>query len=244
MRILTLTKRNAKEIFRDPLTVFFGLGFPVILLLLLSLIQSNVPVEMFVIERLAPGICVFGLSFIALFSGLIISKDRTSAFLMRLYSSPVKPYEFIAAYILPFVPLSLLQSTVCIAIAVPLGLEVNVNIIFMFLAIIPVALMYIGLGILAGTFLSDKQVGGVCGALLTNISAWLSGIWFDISLLGNTLERVAYCLPFANAVELVRSAYSGDGNIMKYLPVVMIYTVVLFAGSVIMFTKKIKSDTK
>ncbi len=27
--------------------------------------------------------------------------------------------------------------------------------------------------------MTDKQVGGICGAALTNLSGWLSGIWFD-----------------------------------------------------------------
>ncbi len=245
MRILILTKRNIKEILRDPLTVFFGIGFPIVLLLLLSLIQSNVPVEMFVIDRLAPGVAVFGLSFISLFSGFLISKDRGSAFLMRLYSSPIKPYEFIIAYILPFIPLSLLQSLACVLVSIPLGLEINVGIPVMMLMILPVAFMYIGFGILAGAFFSDKQVGGICGALLTNLSAWLSGIWFDISLLGNTLERIAYCLPFANAVKLVTSGYSGNmSGIISALPWVMGYVLLLFGSAVITFSRKIKSDSK
>ena len=66
------------------------------MILLLSAIQSNVPVTLFEIHHLAPGICVFGLLF--------------------------------------------------------------------------------------GSILTDKQVGGICGAILTNLSAWLSGTWFDLEL--------------------------------------------------------------
>ena len=46
MRALTFAKRTAKEILRDPLTLAFGLGFPVVLLLLLSAIQANIPVPL------------------------------------------------------------------------------------------------------------------------------------------------------------------------------------------------------
>ena len=63
MRILTLVNRNTKELLRDPLNLFFGLGFPLVLIFLLSAIQANIPVPLFEIERLAPGITVFGLSF-------------------------------------------------------------------------------------------------------------------------------------------------------------------------------------
>ena len=47
MRILTFAKRNLKEIVRDPLNLCFLFGFPVVLLLLLSAIQANIPVSLF-----------------------------------------------------------------------------------------------------------------------------------------------------------------------------------------------------
>ena len=68
MRMLTFVKRNVLEILRDPLNLAFGLGFPLVLLLLLSAIQANVPVALFEIGHLTPGITVFGLSFLTLFS--------------------------------------------------------------------------------------------------------------------------------------------------------------------------------
>ena len=55
MRMLTFARRNAREIVRDPLTIAFGLGFPIVLMLLLSAIQANVPVPLFEIEHLSPG---------------------------------------------------------------------------------------------------------------------------------------------------------------------------------------------
>ena len=47
MRMLSFSNRNLKEIVRDPLTVAFSLGFPLVLLLLLSAIQANILVPMF-----------------------------------------------------------------------------------------------------------------------------------------------------------------------------------------------------
>ena len=81
MKMLTFAGRCSKEILRDPLNLMFGLGFPVVLLLLLSAIQANVPVELFAIAHLAPGIAVFGLSFLTLFSATLIARDRESALL-------------------------------------------------------------------------------------------------------------------------------------------------------------------
>ena len=79
MKMLTFAKRNAKEILRDPLNLGFMFGFPLVLILILSAIQANIPVSLFEIGHLTPGISVFGLSFMTLFSATVISKDRSSS---------------------------------------------------------------------------------------------------------------------------------------------------------------------
>ena len=210
MRMLTFAKRNAKEILRDPINLFFGLGFPLVLLLLLSAIQANVPVDLFKIQYLAPGIAVFGLAFMTLFSATIIAKDRGSSLLQRLYTTPMKPGDFILGYTLPIIPISVMQSVICYASALLLELEFSVNIIFAVLFIIPVSLLYTAMGLLCGSVLTDKQVGGICGALLTNLSAWLSGIWFDLELVGGVFKKIAYALPFVHAVDMERAVLSGN----------------------------------
>ena len=176
MKLFAFSNRTAKEIIRDPLTLFFGLGFPIVILGLLTAIQANVPVPMFELPNLTPGITVFGLSFMTLFAALLVSKDRESALLQRLYTSPLKASDFIFGYALPLIPISVTQCVVCYLFAVILGLKLTVNVVFALLFIIPIALFYIFLGLMFGSVLGSKQVGGICGALLTNLTAWLSGI--------------------------------------------------------------------
>lgn len=241
MKMISLSVRNAKEILRDPLNLAFGLGFPLLLILLLSAIQANIPVSLFEIEHLAPGITVFGLSFMTLFTATLISKDRGSSLLRRLYTTPLGPIDFILAYTLPVIPISIMQSVVCYVAAIALGLPVTVNLLYALVLIIPVSLLYIALGLLFGSILTDKQVGGVCGALLTNLSAWCSGIWFDLELVGGAFRTVSYALPFVHAVELERAAVSGSfGDILPHLAVVLAYTIVLFTLAVLLFLRGMK----
>lgn len=243
MRTLTFASRNLKEIIRDPLNLAFGLGFPAVLLLLLSAIQANIPVSLFEIERLAPGVAVFGLSFMTLFSATVISKDRGSSLLQRLYTTPMTPADFILGYTLPIIPLSVIQSVFCFATAALLGLEISVNVAFAVLLIIPISLFYVALGLLCGSLLNDKQVGGVCGALLTNLSAWLSGIWFDLDLVGGVFKKIAYMLPFVHAVELERAAVSGDFNgLISHLPWVLVYAVIILLLAVAAFLRQMKKQ--
>ena len=241
MRMLTFAKRNAKEILRDPLNLFFGLGFPLVLILLLSAIQANVPVPLFEIQHLAPGITVFGLSFMTLFSAIVIAKDRGSSLLQRLYTTPLTPADFILGYTLPMIPISMAQCVICYMAAIALGLDITVNILFAVVLIIPISILYIGLGVLCGSILNDKQVGGVCGALLTNLSAWLSGIWFNLDLVGGAFKNVAYLLPFVHAVELERAVIIGNWSaVLPHLWWVLGYAMVILTFAVLLFLRQMK----
>lgn len=242
MKILTLSSRNTKEILRDPLTAVFSIGFPVILLLLLSAIQANIPVEMFEIETLAPGMTVFGLAFMTLFSATLISKDRESALLQRLYTSPLKAFDFIIGYALPILPLSIAQSIICYITAFFLGLKITVSVLYAVLFIIPISLFFISLGLMCGSVLSVKQVGGICGALLTNITAWLSGIWFDLELVGGAFKKIANMLPFIHAVELERAVLAGNySGIFPHIWWVLGYTLVISVAATALFLRQMKS---
>ena len=239
MRMLTFAKRNAKEILRDPLNLFFGLGFPLVLILLLSAIQANIPVAMFEIPHLAPGITVFGLAFMTLFSATIIAKDRGSSLLQRLYTTPLTPLDFILGYTLPIIPIAVAQSFVCYVVALLLGLELSVNILYAVVLVIPISVLYIAMGLLFGSMLTDKQVGGVCGGLLTNLSAWLSGTWFDLELVGGSFKKISYALPFVHAVEMERAALSGNfGEILPHFAWVMAYSLVVSLLAVLMFLRQ------
>lgn len=208
--MLAFAKRNLKELVRDPINCIFGFCFPVVLILLLTGIQANIPVKLFVIQDLTPGITVFGLSFMTLFSASIIAKDRSSALLQRLYTTPLGPVDFILGYTLPILPLALGQALVCYLVALLLGLDGTVNIVFALLGIIPVSLLFVALGLLCGSVFTEKQVGGICGGLLTNLAGWMAGIWFDLDLVGGTFQQIARLLPFVHGVELEKALLSGD----------------------------------
>ena len=243
MRMWTFARRNAKEIIRDPINLAFGLGFPIVLILLLSAIQANVPIPLFEIAHLSPGICVFGLSFMTLFSATLIAKDRGSSLLQRLYTTPLRSVDFILGYTLSIIPFAVAQSAVCYIVAIILGLDISVKILFAVLLVIPISFFYIALGLLFGSILNDKQVGGVCGGLLTNLSAWLSGAWFDLELVGGVFKRIAYVLPFVHAVELERAVLAGSyGDILPHLCWVLGYAVVVFVIAVLLFLRQMKKQ--
>lgn len=241
MRTITFAKRCGKEILRDPINLAFGLGFPLVLIFLLSAIQANVPVSLFEIEALTPGITVFGLSFMTMFSASLISKDRESAFLQRLYTTPLTEIDFIVGYMLPLIPFAICQCVICYLVSIPLGLNLNVNIFWAIVGIIPISIFNIAFGLFFGSFLGVKQVGGICGGLFVNLSAWLSGIWFDLELVGGAFKKIALVLPFYHAVELEKSLFKGnfDGAFAHVLPI-LLYGLLVTVLAVFCFLRQMK----
>ncbi len=241
MRLLAFSGRTAKEILRDPLSLGFGLGFPLVLIFLLSAIQANIPVSLFEIQSLTPGITVFGLSFMTLFSATLVAKDRESALLQRLYTTPLTARDFIFGYTMPILPIALAQSVICYLAGIVLGLPVTATILYAVLFNIPASLFFIALGLLCGSLLGVKQVGGICGALLTNLTAWLSGVWFDLDLVGGIFRKIANVLPFVHAVELERAVLGGNyADIFPHLYWVLGYTLAAVALAVYFFLRQMR----
>ena len=241
MKMMTFAKRCTKEILRDPINLIFGLGFPLVLLILLSTLQKNIPVSLFEIDTLTPGITVFGLSFMTLFSATLVAKDRESAFLQRLYTTPLTGFDFIAGYMLPMLPIAVGQTLVCYLFAIPLGLTVRANIIYAVIGIIPMAVFNIALGLLCGSVFGVKQVGGICGALLTNLSAWLSGVWFDLELVGGAFKKIAYALPFVHAAEAEKALFCGDFKLgITHILPVLVYSALSTVMAVFCFLRQMK----
>lgn len=243
MRMMTFARRCAREILRDPIDLGFGLGFPLVLLVLLSTIQANIPVSLFEIDTLTPGITVFGLSFLTLFSATLVAKDRESAFLQRLYTTPLTGLDFILGYMLPLLPIAVGQTVICYLFASVLGLRVSINILYAVAGIVPMAVFNIALGLLCGSILGVKQVGGVCGALLTNLSAWLSGVWFDLELVGGFFEKAANALPFVHAAQLAKNLFAGNfETASSHLLPVLLYCTGTTLIAVCLFLRQMKKQ--
>lgn len=243
MKMTVFAKRNLRELIRDPLTLIFGLGFPLTLMLIFSLMQKNIPElpPVFQMNTLAPGLAVFGFSFITLFLALLMATDRDSSFLTRLFAAPLRGVDFISGYALPLIPFAVVQGAICFGVALLLGLTPSIWLLFGLLMLIPCAMLYISIGLLFGAVFTSKQVGGM-SSILINLAAWLSGTWFPVESLGKGFTAVCRCLPFLQAVELVRAATAGNlAGILVPLLWVLGWTAAIFGVAVWLFSKNMKN---
>ena len=235
MRSLSLVKRNMKEIYRDPVSSLLGLGLPVALLFLFTSIYQKIQVEMFSAKMLTPGIIIFSYSFLMMFSATLMAKDRQNAFLLRLFSTPLRPVDFILAYLLPFLPLALIMMTVCLLVGFLLG-AVYLNILWVILILFMMALSCIGLGMIMGALLSVNQISGIGSLMITSISLF-GNIWTPLEIMGGLFSKIGYAMPFAHAMDTIRWLVEGNPitGVAGHFTWVLVYTVVLTLGGVLAF---------
>ena len=241
MRALVFAGRNTKELLRDPLSLLFLIALPLVMLFVFSAINSSVPVEQFQIGRIGPGIAMFSLTFIALFSGMLLAGDRESSFLARRLASPLTAVDFLAGYTWPLLGIALAQITMCFAASFTLGLPVTANVLLAIVVLLPAAFFFIGCGLLMGTLLTAGQVGGG-SALLINVAGFLGGIWLPLQLIGGGFKAVADLLPFSHAVQAAQAAIAGDvAAILPHLTWCIGYAVAVVALAVLVFRKRMST---
>ena len=242
MRFLSLANRNMKEIYRDPVSISLGVAMPVILLMLFISIGKNTPIEMFTPKALTPGIIVFSFAFLMMFSAMLLSKDRQSAFLTRLLASPLKPTDYILAYSLPLLPIAILQIIVCFIVGIIFGVPLSLSILYSLVILIPVAFVFIGLGMILGSLLTENQISGA-GTIIIIITSLLGGAWMNLKMVGGAFESIAYALPFAHAIDGARSILTGSslGNVTTDLCWVVGYALVFLLLGIVSFRWKTHS---
>ena len=241
-RMTAFAGRNGKELLRDPVTLIFGVALPVALLAIMSLIQSNAPVEVFAIRSLAPGIAAFSLAFVSMFAAMLIAKDKSTSFLLRVFASPMLPWEYILGYALPMLPIGAAQCVVCFLTALCFGLPFDWNIFGAVAVLLPSAVLYTAFGLLFGVLLNDKQAAPV-NSILVQCAALLGGTWFAPSLVGGAFETICNLLPFVHATESARAALAGDyAAALPHLAWIAGWAVLLFVAAVLLFKRKMQEN--
>ena len=221
MRTLNFAKRNFKEIIRDPLSIIFAIILPLFLLFIFQ--QFKIPNDAYKLENFTPGIMIFSFSFITLFTAMLISKDRTTSLLTRLGISPMKPIEYILGYMISFIPIILLQNILLFIIAV----------------------LFIAMGILIGSLVSDKAASGV-SSIIIQLVCFTSGMYFPKEMLGDTYAKICEFLPFDSALTITKGILNNNIETITTQNIVIffVYTIIILTLATRMFRIKMKSDNK
>ena len=253
MKSKVFAVRTWKEIMRDPLSYIFCLGFPIVMLVIMSIIDQSIPAEagpqVFRVQNLAPGIAYFGLTFMMLFTSIQVSKDRATALLLRLYASPMTSAEYIAGYTMPVVVLAIVQIVICFAASVVVGFCVGYTfsvgeILLSVLALLPSVFLFAGIGILFGTLVNEKAAPGLC-SIIISVAGMVGGIWMDIDGIGGVLKTVANVLPFHHGVTLARMPFrESTESVTEHVVWTVVCGVLIYGLAIYVFRSKMKKDIK
>jgi len=241
MKTLVYSKRNFKELLNDPINLAFTIGLPVFLIIFMVIFNKSLQInESFNVENFVPSTIIFSFTFLTMFAGMLIAKDRTSEFLSRMYVSPLKAHNYILGYVFPMLVIAFAQILILYSIGFALGLKFTINILASIPFLLLISLIFIGLGLVFGSLLRDSVVGGV-SSIIIQVVAFTSGMWFSLELIGGAFKVISYILPFSHSVDLVKNIVSGnyDNTLVSFL-VVAAYTLIMVILSIVIFKKKMK----
>lgn len=243
MRMLNFAKRNFKELIRDPLSLIFEIVLPLFLLFIFQ--QFKIPSDNYKLENFTPAIIVFGLSFITLFSSTLIAKDRTSSLLIRLAASPMKSSDYIIGYTVSLIPIIIIQNILFFAVSLILGLKFSINIMFAIIASVVVSILFIALGILIGSLVSERATGGL-GSIVVQLVCFTSGMYFPKEAVGKTFSAICKALPFESCLNIIKGVLNNNFENISVLNIIIFssYTIIVLVLSVIIFKKRMISDNK
>ena len=248
-RIRLFTVRTLREILRDPLSFVICLGVPLVLLVAMYALFS--PTEpWFTLDMLPPGIAVFSGAFAMLYMALLVSRDRATWFLTRLYSSPLTDGDFVLGYALPGILIGAGQLVICWAASAVTGLVagetawLGIGILPAVLSALPMVVCFVFIGILSGSLFSDKAAPGLSSVVISG-AGFLSGAWMPVESLSEGFRTFCAWLPFYPAVRAGRAALAGNaltGDFWRDEAVVCAYTAVFVIAAVLAFRYKARHD--
>ena len=243
MRMINFANRNFKELIRDPLSLIFEIALPIFLLFIFQ--QFNIPAGNYKLENFTPSIILFGFSFITLFTATLIAKDRTSSFLIRLGTSPMKSSDYILGYILSLLPIVLIQNVLFFLTAIIMGVEFTVTIIPTILVSMIISIFFISLGILIGSLVSEKGTGGL-GSIVVQLVCFTSGMYFPKDSIGGIFEIICKILPFEGCLNIIQGTLHNDFSNLTLIHIIVfiIYFIIVILLSIIVFKKRMISDNK
>ncbi len=252
-RIAAFSVRTLKEITRDPLSYIFCLGFPLVMLVIMTLVNTSRPPEagmtVFRIDNLCGGIGMFGLTFVMLFTVINVSKDRSGSFLVRMYATPMKSSDFLFGYMIPTLIISAGQLFVTFTSSFVISLFTNVQLniagmLLSFLSLLPSAVFFVSIGILFGTLFSDKAAPGI-SSILISLGSFLGCVFFDADHTGGVMLTICKCLPFYYCTRSARSAMALDLSADSFvipLVIITVCAVIMAALATAVFNSKMKAD--
>ncbi|MEU6077827.1 ABC transporter permease [Micromonospora sp. NPDC047074] len=228
-----LTATETKLFFREPMIVFFALGFPPILLVILGTIPAfREPDESLdglrVIDLYAPIIVAMGVALFALNAlSQLFATYREKGVLRRMRTTPVKPRVMLGAQLLMATILSVATMLVVLAIA-RLAFDVRLprQLPAYLLSYVLAALAMFAIGLLVASLAPTGKSAGAIGTLLFFPSVFFAGLWIPRDSMNDVLRTISDFTPLGAGVQSLQDAAAGHWPQLPHVAVMLGWTIV------------------
>jgi ABC-2 type transport system permease protein len=226
---------------REPMALFWGLVFPVVLLVVLGVAGPTKPQRALggvkFIVAYTPVVMMFTLAILAL-SALptALASYRDKGYLRRLSTTPVGASRLLAAQIIinfALIAMAVILITLvahfAFAVALPRQLGGFV------LAIVLAMAALLSLGILIAAVAPSQRIATALGSVLFFPLMFFAGLWVPQAEMGSVLRHVSQYTPLGAGAPAVQNAIAGRWPGTVHLLVLVAYTVILCAAAAKLF---------
>lgn len=227
-----LTWVETKLYLRDP-GVYFGLAFPVILIIVFGTLYGNAPnawtgghgpLDVYVPAYIA--MLIVSYSFFSLPITIINYRER--GILLRLKATPLRPQVILMAHI----GANFLMTTAGAIIVVVMGkvfydLHVTLSIFNVFIAYILGVLSMFSFGFLLASLIPNARVASILSSVLFILVLYLSGVLLPLSIFPSTLRNIVQILPLTHVVILLQSLWLGGSWLDHWVNVLALLGITL-----------------
>lgn len=242
--------KTIKELYRNKVTVFWTVVWPIIFLFLGVFLfysadpQSKTP-------PFRAGISISMIVFSLMLSGFstipgIIAQDRSSGLFLKLRSMPLKPWKDLIGRIFGLLTYTAVSALLIAIIGVSIGARFNlatrgmlISIGFFILAILSAS----GAGIIIGTFIKNINAAVITGVGISVVSMSLAGVTFPYAFLPEALQTFSRFYPFSSSSAIISYLLSSK-EFVGYNPIndtqiicTIITSLLIFIVSIILYSK-------
>jgi ABC-2 type transport system permease protein len=226
-----LLKTEAKLLLREPILLFWGVAFPLVLLTVmglagrkpdpdlggLTLVQTYVPV------LIGFTFTILGIS--ALPTALATYRER--GVLKRLATTPARPSWLLGAQLTIDAAIAAANAILILALArVAFGVPLPRLAVGFVLAVVLAAAALLAIGLLIAALAPRARVAAACGTMLFFPLMFFAGLWAPRATMGHTLRAIGDYTPLGAAVQALQDASAGAWPHAGQLAVMAAYAVV------------------
>jgi len=237
-----MTVAEVRMLARERLRLVFGVGFPVMLLIIFGSIPSfTKPSDTFgghsLLEAYVPILIGFSLALLALTSlPSALADYRDKGILRRLRTTPAGPGRVLAAQLITNLGMAVVASILVLAIArlgyhVPLPRQLGG---FVLSAVLTAAAL-LGLGLLIAALAPNGKAAQTSGALLFYPMMFFAGLWLPLDAMPKVLRHISHGTPLGAAVQALQDSAQGHWPHPLQLVTLLIWAVAACAAAAKLF---------